>query len=427
MVEAKCAGREERSERVAGGFELVRVEDLLALWSAYRTGDVSLLALRTWCAAREMVHRRQSSARRTFTLEELAALVGSPSRERLRRALTELERASLLTGFPERPTFPRIAASKALLASFRRAPTSRIPVPRRMLRRLALSGQRIEVATVFAHLLRCLWYKRVGGQFVVVSGGSCSASWVARVFGVSRAEVIRARKALEHIGWLRRAERQDHWHRWRFGALSIVSLSWGEPAESAPVGASEITPHAAPVRTGFTPATHKDLSLRETKNQNPATGRPAGVQNRKSKEAEHPTLLDVKPEDLTDTDRLLELHRDAVSRGWTPDTHAARLETVALAERARRVGECPPALFRMLVEKGRRDLITDGDEERARRRLAALERAVPAFVRELLSEPEPAPVKALTRAEWAAMTELERAQHRLLQLRAEHARDGRAA
>jgi hypothetical protein len=130
----------------------------------------------------------------------------------------------------------------------------------------------------------------------------------------------------------------------------------------------------------------------------------------------------VKPEDLGDTERVLELHHQAVTLGWTKDTEPARLETVALAERAKRVGERPAALFRFLLQNRRREFITDGDEERARQRMSALRNHVPEFVRELLGSENTPKVAPLTREEWASMTELERAQHRLLQLRAEQRR-----
>jgi hypothetical protein len=68
---------------------------------------------------------------------------------------------------------------------------------------------------------------------------------------------------------------------------------------------------------------------------------------------------------------LRTLQEQACGLGRWARGEAGLLAFVALAERARRCGSRNPAgLFRWLVENGRREFATQGDEEAARRRLA---------------------------------------------------------
>jgi hypothetical protein len=82
-----------------------------------------------------------------------------------------------------------------------------------------------------------------------------------------------------------------------------------------------------------------------------------------------PTLRDVTLADLSDVDRLLALHQQAIARGWLRGGEAARLNVVAAAVHARRVGQAPCRLFVALLRDQRWEVITQEDEDQARRLL----------------------------------------------------------
>jgi hypothetical protein len=84
-----------------------------------------------------------------------------------------------------------------------------------------------------------------------------------------------------------------------------------------------------------------------------------------------PTLRDVTLVDLGDAGRLLALHQQAMARGWLRGGEAAQLNVVAAAVHARRVGQDPCRLFVALLRDQRWEVITQEDEDQARRLLRA--------------------------------------------------------
>ena len=82
-----------------------------------------------------------------------------------------------------------------------------------------------------------------------------------------------------------------------------------------------------------------------------------------------PTLRDVILADLSDVARLLALHQHAIARGWLQGGEAAQLNVVAAAVHARRVGDAPCRLFVALLRDQRWEVITQEDEDQARRLL----------------------------------------------------------
>jgi len=73
--------------------------------------------------------------------------------------------------------------------------------------------------------------------------------------------------------------------------------------------------------------------------------------------------------DLGDVDRLLALHQQARARGWLRGGEAEQLNVVAAAAHARRVGQAPCRLFVALLRDQRWEVITQADEDQARRLL----------------------------------------------------------
>ena len=83
-----------------------------------------------------------------------------------------------------------------------------------------------------------------------------------------------------------------------------------------------------------------------------------------------PRLADVRPEDLRDAARVLELHRQAVARGLVGSSEGDRLKFAAAAEHAGAVGTVNPGgLFARLVARGWWHFATQGEEDAAARRL----------------------------------------------------------
>src|SRR5262249_18501611 len=83
-----------------------------------------------------------------------------------------------------------------------------------------------------------------------------------------------------------------------------------------------------------------------------------------------PNLRDVVPEDLKDTGRLLDLYEQAVDQGLAPPSEWGRLRFVAAAEHARGIGtKNPCGLFVRLVRGGLYHFATGDDEQAASVRL----------------------------------------------------------
>jgi hypothetical protein len=70
--------------------------------------------------------------------------------------------------------------------------------------------------------------------------------------------------------------------------------------------------------------------------------------------------------DLRDIGRLDVLHRQACARGWLQRSEAERLNVVAAAVHAQRIGHDPCRLFVALLRDRRWEVITQEDEDRAR-------------------------------------------------------------
>jgi hypothetical protein len=277
-----------------------------------------------------------------------------------------------------------------------------VPVPRRILRLLAIGASPSLIATVLGHLIRCLYYWPDEG---CRSHGSCKSSWIASVFGISLRGAKAARKELVALGWLVRKD-SPQWRLNRLGLEVEVNLDWSgpKPAEvpaaklstatpqtgdtSGEGSGHEVAPPPAEFCTAFAPPdSDKELSCGESKNQKPAAGGEAGfcISDEESKQpgekstqattsttANAPTLRNVVPADLRDTGRLLELHREAVEAKLVTSSEVDRLRFVAAAEHARSIGKANPCgLFMHLVRSKLWHFLTQDDEDRANARLKA--------------------------------------------------------
>lgn len=430
MAAPSTRGESAPRTRIAGGYEPITCTQLAMAWWAYRTGLIRKLDLRAWFGCWELeIRRRLSGGKYQPSLADLRRLLGGSMESASKRgqgglggSLRRLRRVGLLTAcskqgisFADSPDDLRgadLAPLRAMLDELP-SPGRRIPVPRRILRRLAGGLSKARTATVLAHLIRCLFYRKGRG---INATGCCKASWVARLFDVTERSVHDARRHLiEVLGWLTPGACSQLVLN-RDGLWVTIELDWGgEPdevrdadgldgvetipaAESHPeaprrAGQGSKAPAPAPSENEFSPppadsAGHfsgpkKEYKkpLRDHENQKPASrpaacGGPAGVCAGDSPEktpgkapAKAPTLADVAPGDLRDTGRLLALFEQAVSRGHLGASEADRLKFVAGAVHAQAVGTAPCRLFAWLIRSGRWEVITQADEDEARLRL----------------------------------------------------------
>ena len=413
---ATCTRQPNQGGSVAGGYLTTSVDRLLLAWWLYessaqmrRAGDetqvrLELLDLRMWLACLEVVERRRFVATNRaprFLVAEFRQLTGS-SHSRVQASLRRLSAAGLIQ---ISATTLRLAASAdetsmrtcfAFESMQGKVVNSRrtVPVPRRLLRWLVSNGSRTEIATVIGHLLRCVYLR---GRAVMATG-NCAARWVADVFGVHATRVKQARARLVRLG-LFVEHIMPQWHRNRYGNRIEVNLSWQEgqataearaegegtashcepcvAADSRPPGARECNAIATPYIRNRTLLTEglNNQTLRGVA-PHPPTGAREQRMGARSQKVPAPSLVHVLEEDLQSTERLLQLHQQAASKGLVPGGERGQLELVALAEHARACAtRSAVGLFAWAVKNYNRVSrlwLTGHDEERARRRLRGL-------------------------------------------------------
>ena len=348
----------------------------------YRAKKIRLVDLRVWFACKEMSTRRSFRKKADcvrYGLDELHRLVGGVGGEHLRASLRRLEAAQLLWWSEHDIRFGELAgesgnellctANELVHEMAGKIATGRrlVPVPRRQLRLLASGARRAVIATVLAHLIRCLFIKR--GQ--VNARGFCKASWIASVFGVGERNIKDARSHLERIGLLVPIA-TPQWRMNRLGKCLAVNLGWSRTEGERSLRQTR----SAPPRRHFTtrsapPESNKEL-LTDLKNQNPARCGRSGVWERTRPEPKPPALSNIVPQDLQSTGRLLGLFRQAVQAGLVVASENARIQFLAAAEHARAIGtQNPCGLFAAIVRRKLWQVITQDDEDVASAKLKA--------------------------------------------------------
>lgn len=402
-----------------GGFAFITVTQLAMVWWAYESGLIRFIDLRTYFACFELVSRRCELERwqkPEFGPAEVHGLTGGVGGEHTRHSLARLQAVGLLS-FSE--TSIKFAASPdampgelagfwELLAKIENN-KRKVPVPRRVVRFLAHGAGRVVTATVLGHLLRCLYYRN--GECKPM--GNCKASWVADVFGVNASNVKAARQHLIEIGLFVLVE-MPQWHRNRWGARIGVNLQW-RGASGGVDGQTRLQSDLRPPSELSTTVSRppclnqKPLPEREYKNQKPTSGGPTGVfirERGREQPAEKPSIRHVVRNDLTDTGRLLELHRQAVEKGLAKPGERGRLEFVSLAEHALTFGKKNPCgLFVSNLKNRRFGFINQTDEDDANRRIKehlyrderAAARAVGGLTAAPAKRAEPTPMSDLAR------------------------------
>jgi hypothetical protein len=377
----------DAARKPEGGFIFITALQICLVWWAYLEKHIELRDVRIWFAAWELKAKRcllKPGQRARYTLEGLADIAGKVmARTHLRASIRRLEAVGLLRWSSAEISFPRSAGELTVTPSERlwqmldAIPSvgRRIPVPRRMVRFVAAGSRRCVLATILGHLVRCLFYK--GGE--CHAKGCLKASWIAEVFGVNASNVKAARTYLVRLGWLIPLETCQRVKN-RYGQWMVINLTWDPKADTVVIPCGKpikADPKPQPPTALSTLKSHppKDINqkpLREnTKNQNPALSRLAGVWIREEKLGE-PRLRHIIPEDLRDTGRLLALFEEAQAQGLIGGSEHERLTFVATAERACLVGSTNPCgFFAQLIRRGLWHFVTQDHEDAAHERLKA--------------------------------------------------------
>jgi hypothetical protein len=394
-----CASKTTGS-RIAGGFVLLNVAALVTAWRACQARPLGIGDFRAWLACRELEARRcaveaagpgvpfkgvPSKVVPSYRVAELAKLLGV-TEKRARASVRRLVEGGLIEwsdsaiGFPD----PRVEQADDLDNTIGRG-RGDLAIPRRMLRFLIAGARPALIATVLGLLFRCLSRRKAGFD----GRGRVKASWIARVFAMDLRRIKAARRELVALGWIEpESSSQSAENRW--GRAYRIDLAW----DRGEAGGRSLPPPPALVRPAIaTPSVNQEPLRERIQNQEPARG-PSGFSIQSPGEEDRPPdgplpapkLADVHLDDLKDTGRLLELHRQAVAKGLVTASEADRLKFIAAAEHALAIASNAPALFAWLVLNGCWRYITGADEDRANARIKAH-----------LRGPDPAPVASPTR------------------------------
>lgn len=400
------------TERITGAFRSITVHQLVMAWWLHTAGHLTRRQLRVYFAAHEMHERRRSAERAGangqktrphYQVEEVARLIGSCRSSGvladLRTDIRHLKRTGIVAVDEHTITFAStiedltVSDVSDFHAMFGRIPNRqrRVPVPRRTLRALARGQSRAVTGVMLAMLIRSLYWHRESSRYRV--DGRTKGSWITEVFGLSRRAVTDARARLYEMKWMVPVD-TPQWALNRWGARDRIDPEW------APANAEEVTPadqaadpgsanpscetqaeSASPCLNRSLPLTGNQTTRRPARQRADRTGvaiNSSGEDGRRERVRQRhrarrtsrsPTLRDIKAIDLSDTERLLELHRQAVEARLVSSCEGGRLDFVALAERARRHGERPGALFTWLLKNRKTQFITQRTEDVAMARI----------------------------------------------------------
>lgn len=414
--------RGEWVSQIPGGYRSIKTHQLVMAWWMMRAGHISKRQLRIYFAAHEMHQRREYTQqdpgtgqrrRPSYGLDEIVRLIGCSDSKTALAALSadvkQLGKLGLVKIMASRIEFAVSIDEIALddvsgfweLFDQIKNKGRTIPMPRRTCRALAAGFSKAVMGTMIGLMIRGLYWHKPRGQKntdtqAVGEGGSHSAgyrvdgsttrAWLASFIGVDERSITTARARLIELGWITPDEDQPQWHRNRHGVRDIIQVEAFGPEKqgqtSTPL-AENSGQTSSPCLNSSPSSNEEDLNTRRPARErsgpsgflkNGLSGKASGAGSRKkqasSKPASRgPVLHDIQDADLRDTDRLLELHRQAVAKGIPVAGEAGRLDFIALAERARSCGDSPPRMFAWLLKHRRFDFIAIANEEAASERL----------------------------------------------------------
>lgn len=311
-----------------------------------------------------------------YTLDELHGMVGGVGGEHIRHSLNRLDKAGLVCwsettlqiGDGEAIEYLDDSAELCRMADLTVNIRRKVPVPRRVIRFLAGGQRPVVIATVFGHLLRCVYYRKAG----VRSDGLVKASWIADVFNVHERNVKAARSQLARCGLLQLGHANQFVLN-RFGLPTVVNLLWIDPARALvnrEKAANKPPPRQPQSTTGSPPPRKTGNSLSRVEHQKLGAPSPHGVRKRTGRGTRFPSLTTA---DLRNGEALLAFHDFAVSLGWCMPSEADLLLVCSAAAHALRVASRnPPGLFMNVVRHRMSMYISQRDEDAGRRMSHAL-------------------------------------------------------
>ena len=356
----------------AGGFCYIRVRSFLAVWTAFRKGEISLYDVRVWLASFEIVAQRCKAKDRIpeYKLKEVLALVSSGTQSQVRTSINRLMTIGLLHWADREISLntsqaeTRLGDDDAWLELLNAVANNRrkAPVPRKMIRYLSQSRSVSLHMVTWGHMLRCMYYRKDR----CVSGGRVKSSWIAQTFQGDERNIKKARKTLIEIGWLVPIESsQIAMNRW--GLQAVINLHWAAPGSKAK------TPPLQDQNEAKTPPLIDRKLSYSKRSINQKLEANTGVKNQTNIES-IPSLKHITIEDLRDPVRLDQLYRAATKAGSLPHSEANRLLWFAAAERALAEGKHNPCgLFVSLYRRKLWHHITQEQEDRARVKLKILD------------------------------------------------------
>lgn len=365
----------ERRTKPDGGFRFIGAYELLWVYFAFSAGLIRWYDLRVWFACQEAVARRccaRNGIPRRYFEEEIQKLVGGVEVADVQSSLRRLQGARLLgwsgkgIAFAKAPNEIRTEDLSGfwMMVEDLGQPNRKVPMPRRTIRLIASGTRKVLTATILGHVLRCCYIRR--GEYSCE--GSCSASWIARLFGINERNIKTARKQLFGFGLLSPAK-ADAWHRQRYGGRAIVNPNWSQAAKT------ERSPRNGTLSPKRSPLLILKGNSFGSRNQKPALAadRPPGVCESAGRSRKQPTWKHVELDDLRDPDRTLTLFDDAVNRKLVSRSEADRLNVMAAAQRALKVATLNACgLFVTLVRCKLWHHITLDEEDAAREGLKRL-------------------------------------------------------
>lgn len=368
---ARVKGGEVWRERIEGGYRRISVVQLCMSWSLYRNGRVTRRDLRVWFACHELQERRcmvERGGQVSFTAEEIGAVCGGLAASDVRASLRSLEQSGMLKARKSKMVFARsitelAEADQGSTTEMLSCITNRrrvIRVPRRLVRALAEGMSKAVIATVYAHLIRCVYFQAAKSRYRV--DGRCKASWIAETFGLSERAVVTARGKLVELGWLVVLE-SSQWELNRYGLRLAVELDWS----ARPVTPRRISSCPPRETAGRTSCPRANSTLLR-KNRTPGT-KPSGIGVRKRTKRGRgcwPGPLEVR--DLVEPERFERLCKKLVAVGAIHDCEAEKQRVAGAAARAlRKATSNPCGLFYAVVRDELWNHVVQRDESQGKR------------------------------------------------------------
>ncbi len=371
--------------KITGGTCEIHPLQWCIIWSAYKEGAISWLALKIWCAAwlmqKSRCKQKKDGTPYRFQKSEVHASFKKVAQKECEDALQELEAANLLRISDTEIWFAaslddiknaqvKIHATAMFAQLHENNRDKRMKFPKRLLRLIMRCGQQIvRVATMLGLLLRIMLVKRYNDY-----RGCVKAAWIASLFGVSRHRVHTERAQLIHEGIFRRLP-TPQWVKNTYGEWVVLNLGKVEatdPVENSADAAEKLEPPAPETLPNLGAPDHNQIPSpfgEVVRNQKIASSDPETGASQPPLLTQ-PTWNNITLEDLRNDARSERLREEAIQRGHLKDTQPDQINFFAAIAHALRVAKTNVCgLLRTIVEQGLWYVMSQADESNGIARL----------------------------------------------------------